>query len=136
MQIVVVDILGPLPESPSGNNYILVVGDYFTRWMEAYAIPNQEASTVSEKLTREFFFKFSPPEQLHSDQGRQFESQIIAEVSKLLGIHKTSYHPQSDGLVERFNRTLLNIMATTAENYSFDWEDHLRHLCLAYNTSV
>ena len=109
MQLVAADILGPFPESDAGNMYILVAGDYFTRWMEVYPIPNQEAVTVARKLTDEFFFQFSPPEQLHTDHGRQFESKLVAEACKLLGIDKTrttAYHPQSDGLVERFNRTL------------------------------
>lgn len=138
-QLTAVDIVGPLPESDAGNRYILVVGDYFTRWVEAYAIPNQEAVTVAKKLTDEYFFRFSPPEQLHSDQGRQFESELVAEVCKLLGIHKTRtspYHPQSDGMIERFNRTMLNMLATAASEHPFDWEEHLRPLCLAYNTSV
>ena len=60
MQLVAVDILGPLPESRRGNRYILVAGDHFTHWMEAYAIPNQEAETVAQKLTEELFFRFSP----------------------------------------------------------------------------
>ena len=60
MQLVAVDILGPLPESDAGNSYILMVADYFTRWMEAYPIPNQEAHTVAKKITEEFFFRFSP----------------------------------------------------------------------------
>ena len=133
------DILGPFPESPAGNSYILVVTDYFTRWAEAYAIPNQEAITVAKRLTDEFFFRFSPPEQLHSDQGRNFESAVITEVCRLLGIVKTRttpYHPQSDGLVERLNRTLLSMLATAALERPFEWEDHLRHLCMAYNSSV
>lgn len=139
MQLVAVDILGPFPESDAGNSYILVVGDYFTRWMEAYPIPNQEAPTVAKAITNEFFFRFSPQEQLHSDQGRQFESQLVAEVCNILGIsksHTTPYHPQSDGLVERFNRTLLNMLSTTAVENPFEWEDHLRPLCMAYNMSV
>ena len=64
----------------------LVVVDYFTRWTEAYAIPNQEATTVAKKLLDEMFFRFSPPEQLHSDRGRQFESNLITELCKLLNI--------------------------------------------------
>ena len=139
MQLVAADILGPFPESDGGNSYILVASDYFTRWVEAYAIPNQEAATVAKKLTDEFFFRFSPPEQLHTDQGRQFESELLAEVCKLLGIDKTRttpYHPQSDGLVERNNRTLLSMLATAAEETVFNWEEHLRPLCMAYNTSV
>ncbi len=109
MQIVAVDLLGTFPESQASNTYILVASDYFTRWVEAYHVPNQEATMVAKKLTDEFFFRLSPPEQLHSDQGRQFESNVIAEICKELGILKTRttpYHPQSDGLVERFNRTL------------------------------
>ena len=139
MQLVAVDILGPLPESPKGNSYLLVVGDYFTRWMEAYPIPSQEASTVARTLTNEFFLRFSPPEQLHSDQGRQFEAQILAEVCRLLKIKKTQttpYHPQSDGLVERFNRTLLSMLSTMVGGHHDTWEDHVRSVCMAYNTSL
>ena len=71
MQVIAADILGPLPESTAGNLYILVVGDYFTKWLEDYAIPNQEAITVAQKLVDQLFSRFSPPEQLHSDQGKQ-----------------------------------------------------------------
>ena len=86
LQLVATDTLGPLPESSSGNSYILVVADYFTRYTETYPIPNQEATTVASKLVDEFFLRFSPPEQLHSDQGQNFESSVISEVCKLLGI--------------------------------------------------
>ena len=139
LQMVATDILGPLPESPSGNSYILVVSDYFTRYTEAYSIPNQEATTVAGKLVDEFFLRFSLPDQLHSDQGRNFESAVISEICKLLGIQKsrtTPYHPQSDGLVERFNRTLLDMLTTATAHRTFEWEQHLPRLCHAYNTSL
>ena len=138
-QIMVVDLVGPLPESDKGNCYIMVVGDYFSRWMEAIPIPNQEACTMAERLVDEVFMSFSAPEQLQSDQGRQFESQLLSEVCKLLHIHKTRttpYHPQSDVLVERFNRTMLSMLATCVKNNPLDLERHLRKLCMAYNTSV
>ena len=139
LQLVAVDLLGPLPESSQKNSYVLVVSDYFTRWTEAYALPNQEAGTVAKKLVDEFLFRFSLPEQLHSDQGRQFESRIIKELAHLLQIRKTRttpYHPQSDGLVERFNRTLLAMLSTAVADHPWDWEDQLRSLCYAYNSSV
>lgn len=139
MQVVAVDILGPLPESNSGNAYLLVASDYFTRWVEIYAIPNQEALTVAKKLVDEFFCRFSAPEQLHSDQGRQFESDLIKHICDLLQIKKTRttpYHPQCDGLVERFNRTLLDMLATTTKDNPFNWEDHVRKVSLAYNSSI
>ena len=107
--------------------------------MEAYPIPNQEATTVATKLINELFCRFSIPEQLHYDQGRQFESEIIAQVCKLLKIEKTRttpYHPQSDGVIERFNRTLLQMLSTCTDQHPFDWEEHLPKLCMAYNTST
>ena len=65
--MVAMDILGPFSESDSGNCYNLVVADYFTRWSEAYPIPNHEAITIAKILTGCFFFRFSIPEQIHSD---------------------------------------------------------------------
>ena len=137
LQLVATDILGPLPESTDGNVYVLVIADYFTRYVEAYALPDQTATTVARYLVDEFFMRFSPPERLHSDQGRNFESAVIAETCKLLGIEKsrtTPYHPQSDGLVERFNRTLLDMLAKAVVDRPANWDRHLRRLCFAYNT--
>ena len=139
MEIVAMDLTGPFPESPEGNRYILVVGDYFTKWMEVYALRDQEATTVAKKLVDEFFCRFSVPDQLHSDQGKQFESHLISSICELLQVKKsrtTPYHPQSDGLVERFNRTLTTMLATTAKEHPFEWESHLKKVCFAYNTSV
>ena len=139
LQLIAMDIMGPFPDNGSGNSYILVVSDYFTRWVEAYAIPNQEATTVAVKLVEEFFCRFSIPERLHSDQGRQFESLLIADICRLLQIHKsrtTPYHPQSDGLVERMNRTILSMLAVCAKDHPSDWERYLHQVCLAYNSSV
>ena len=139
MQVVVADILGPLPESEAGNSYVLVASDYFTQWMEASAIPNQEAITVARKLTDEKFCRFFPPDQLHSDQGKQFEAEVLQEICRILKIKKTRttpYHPQCDGMVERLNRTLLSMLATTTRDHPFDREDQIRKVCMAYNTSI
>jgi len=114
------DIVGSFPETVAGNPYVLVVTDYFTRWMEAFAIHNQEAITVANKLVDEVFMRFSIPKQLHSDQGCQFESQLISEVCKLLNIRKsrtTPYHPLCDGMVECFNKTLLGMLATHCKEH-------------------
>ena len=108
MQVIAIDIMGPLPESTHKNSYIVVIADYFTKWVEALPIHNQEALTVAKKLGDEVFCRFGIPEQLHSDKGKQFEGILMKEICKILNISKsrtTSYHPQGDGLVERFNRT-------------------------------
>ena len=72
MQLVATDIVGPYPESALGNSYVLAAIDYFTRWVEAYPMPCQEASVVAKKLVDEMLCPFSPPEQLLSDHGCQF----------------------------------------------------------------
>ena len=107
--------------------------------MEAISIPNQEACTVASRLVDEVFMQFSVPEQLHSDQRQQFESQILNEICKPLCVANTQttpYHSQSDGLVELFNRTMLSISATCAKEKPLDWESHIRKVCLAYNSSI
>ena len=77
------DILEPLPQSKQGNKYILIVTDYFIKWVEAYPLVNQEAVTVSEILIPEFISRFEVPLILHSDQGRNFESAVSSEMCKL-----------------------------------------------------
>eukprot|EP00731_Ephydatia_muelleri_P006303 Em0003g551a len=79
------------------------------------------------------------PEKLHSDQGRQFESEIVKQLCRLLKIEKsmtTPYHPQSDGFVERFNRTLLNLLSTSSGQHPSEWDTSLHKACVAYHTSV
>ena len=131
--------MGPFPESENGHRYILVAVDHFTKWSEAYPLPNQEAPTVARVLANEWFFRYSPPETLHSDQGQEFESQLVQELCRILQIKKSRtspYHPQCDGTAERFNRTLLNMLATTTKGNPHTWEDFLRPLCMAYNSST
>jgi hypothetical protein len=111
MEQIAIDILGPLPRTDSGNRYLLVALDYFTNWPEAFAIPDQEATTVAPVLTEGIFCRFGVPLELHSDQGKNFESTVFQEICRILDITKTRImpgYPQSDGMVERMNRTLLN----------------------------
>ena len=139
MQRVAMDILGPLPVTSMGNKYILVIADYFTKWVEAFPMPNMEATTVARLFVDQFVCRFGTPEFLHTDQGRNFESTIIKESCKLLGITKTRtspYHPQSDGLVERFNRTVLNMLSIMTQEDEHCWDLHLPHVMMAYRTSV
>ena len=73
-------ILGPLPDPDCGNEYVLIVGDYLSRWTEAYAIPNQEATTVARVLVEEFVACFGILRQIHSDQERNFDLKVFQGV--------------------------------------------------------
>ena len=139
LQRVALDILGPLPESSHGNKYILICTDYFTRWTEAFPKPNQEARTVADLFMREFISRYGVPHQIHTDQGRQFESQLFQNLCSMLGINKTRttpLHPQSDGLVERFNRTLEDMLSKVVSSDQRDWDQKLPFVMLAYRSSV
>uniref|UniRef100_A0A3P9H9G2 Integrase catalytic domain-containing protein n=1 Tax=Oryzias latipes TaxID=8090 RepID=A0A3P9H9G2_ORYLA len=139
MDRVGVDILGPFPTTETGNRYVLVAMDYFTKWPEAYAVPDQSATTSAQRLVDEMFSRFGVPEELHSHQGRNFESRLFAEVCQRLGIKKTRttpLHSQSDGLVERFNRTLATQLAILTSRHQRDWDQHLTLVLWAYRTAV
>lgn len=138
LERVALDILGPLPLTERGNKYIMVVSDYFTKWTEAYALPNQTAETCAQAFVNEFVCRYGAPEILHSDQGRQFESQLFQEMCRLLEIKKTHtspFRPQSDGMVERFNRTLLNMLSHWTGEHQRNWDAKLPQVMLAYRTS-
>ena len=139
LERVALDILGPLPESDRGNKYILVIGDYFSKWTEAFAIPNQEATTVARVLVEEFVARFGIPRQIHSDQGRNFESKVFQEMCEALGMDKTRttpLHPQSDGMIERFNRTIEGMLSKFVAENQRDWDSHLPVLMMAYRSAV
>ena len=138
LQRVAMDILGPLPMTQAGNKYILVIGDYFTKWTEAFPMPNMEAQTVAHIFVNQFVCRFGSPQYLHTDQGRNFESCLLKQTCELLGIKKTRttpYHPQSDGMIERFNRTLLTMLTLAAVEDETHWDVKLPMLMMAYRSS-
>ena len=109
---IALDIVGPLPHSRRGNQYILVVCDYATRYPEAMPLRSIDAGTVAEHLIQ-LFARVGIPREILSDQGTNFMSQLLKELYNLLRIHQirtSPYHPQTDGLVERFNKTLKSLL--------------------------
>ncbi|KHJ42377.1 integrase core domain protein [Trichuris suis] len=98
-----------------------------------------EAEETAELLVTQFFAKFGPPDTIHSDQGRTFEASLMGNLFELFGIEKTRttpYHPQSNGLVERFNRTLLDVLRALVSETPGNWDSALPFATMAYNTSV
>ncbi|CAG2230871.1 unnamed protein product [Mytilus edulis] len=139
MERVAIDILGPLPLTKRQNRYVLVLCDCFSKWTEAYAIPDQESLTIARTIVNEFICRFGSPLQLHSDQGRSFEAKLFQDLCDLLKIDKTrstSQHPQSNGSVERFNRTLLSMLTFYCQNDQRNWDEILPQVMMAYRSSV
>lgn len=135
---VAMDILGPVPTSNRGNKYILVIQDYFTKWAEAIPIPDMEAKTVAQAFIDNYVTKYGAPRTLHTDQGRQFESRLFKQLCDILRINKTRttpYHPQSDGMVERMNRTLENMLSMYVDSNQKNWDENLQLVCMAYRSA-
>ena len=134
-----IDILGPLPRTSNGNEYIIVLCDYFSKWAEAYAVPNHTALTVADKIVNEFICRFGVPKQIHSDQGREFESELFSLLCEKLGIQKTRttpYRLQSDGLVERMNRTLQQMLSSYVNQNRDNWDDNIPFVLMAYRSTI
>ena len=123
---------------PSKGNIenVLVITDYFTRYALAYASKTQTAQATARILWDNFICHYGFPEQFISDQGRNFESDLIQELCKIAGVkklHTTPYHPQSNGQCERFNSTLCNMLGTLSDEEISDWKSHLGYMTHAYN---
>ena len=133
-QRIAMDVVGPLPRSRSGNKYILTICDYATRYPEAIALPSTEASRIAKELVL-LSSRVGIPEEILTDQGSNFMSVLLQEVYQLLGISRirtSPYHPQTDGLVERFNGTLKAMMKKFTSRNKKDWDEYLPYLLFAY----
>ncbi|XP_072178202.1 uncharacterized protein [Diadema setosum] len=131
---IAIDIVGPLPRSKKGNRYILVVCDYATRHPEAVPLPSIEAERVADELIR-IFSRVGIPHELLSDQGSNFMSLLMKQLCSSLGIKQirtSPYHPQANGLVERFNATLKDMLKPYTLEGNVTWDDLIPYVLFAY----
>ena len=131
---IAMDIVGPLPRSRAGHRYVLVVCDYATRYPEAVPLKTIDAECIAEELVK-IFARMGIPKEILTDQGSNFTSQLLAEVYRLLhvdALRTSPYHPQTDGLVERFNKTLKEMLRKTAVEDGKDWDRLIPYVLFAY----
>ena len=134
-----VDILGPFTPSRQGNRYVVMIVDQFTKWLECYPLPHQTAESVAKTVVDGYIARHGCPVEIHTDQGRQFEGGLFAAVCDLLEISKTRttpYRPCSNGQVERYNRTLLQMIRCHIRGQQDTWDEHLQQLAGAVRATV
>ena len=133
-----VDLMGPFPRSSSGNLYLLVFVDYYSRWVELFPLRRATAETVSQVLHKEILTRWGVPDYVLSDQGSQFISSVFSETCRRWNLkHKktTPYHPQTN-LTERVNRNLKAMIASYVEDKHKTWDKYLPEFRFALNTAV
>lgn len=117
---------------------IVVATDYATRWVEAKALTNGKANTVADFILERIITKHGSPKTLLSDRGATFRSDLVQELLKIMGVvnsFTTSYHPQCNGLTERFNHTLADMLSIYTNTEQTDWCQYISHVTFAYNTA-
>lgn len=128
------DIVGPLERSKTGYKYMLVICDYATRFPEVFPLKNIKAKAVASCLVQ-FFSRVGIPKEILTDRGTNFTSKFLQQVYQLLGIKglkTSSYHPETDGLVERFNQTLVQMLRKFVNEVGTDWDQWIPYLMFAY----
>ena len=131
---IAMDVVGPLTKTKRGNWYILVVCDYATRYPEAIPLKKFTAPVVAEHLV-ELMSRHGIPREILTDQGTNFTAALLQELYKMLGvkaIKTTPYHPQTDGLVERFNQTLKQMLRKVIDAEGRDWDQLIPYTLFAY----
>ena len=133
-----IDCVGPLPKTKSGNQYLLTIMCVSTRFPEAIPLKNIKAKTIVQALTK-FFTLVGLPKSLQSDQGSNFMSGLFQQVMYELGIKQfrsSAYHPESQGALERFHQTLKNMIRMYCEETEKNWDEGIHLLLFAARDSV
>ena len=135
LELVTMDYLH-LEKGSGGYEYILVIVDHFTKFTQAYPTRNKSSKTAARHLYDDFLLRFGIPAKFLSDQGKEFDCKVIHELCQLTGVKKirtTPYHPQTNGITERMNRTILHMLRTLPESAKSKWPSMLNKLVHAYN---
>ena len=136
--LVQMDFTGPLRTSASGNRFVICLTDYLSKYVICKAVPNETATTAAEFIS-EISLQFGPPHRIQTDRGTHFTAALFEQITRKIGCSHTvatPYHPQSQGVVERFNATFKQQLAKYTNEHGDDWDDYLQTVVSSYNSAV
>jgi len=137
-ELVGMDIFSGLPESNSGYKHILVMTDYVTKYVVAVPMITKNAEEVAEEFIDKWCMVHSWPERIQTDQGGEFTANLIKAITEAVKIRRsntTPYHPQANGQVERFNRTMAQMLSKKCYRNQRIWDTILQEIVYEYNCS-
>lgn len=132
------DLVGPLPITPDGNQYILTIQDNLTKYCLGFPIKNKRASTVADEFARKFIAMFGCPRAILTDRGKEFINDLLgnlATIFKIKHVTTSGYHPQSNGSLERSHQVLVDYLKHYINDYE-DWDRLVPFAMLSYNCAV
>ena len=133
-----IDLIGPFPLSRGGNRHVVIAVDYFTKWVIAKAVPSKETIHIVDFFVRRLVLQHGAPVYVISDRGASFKADFAEKLFEALQSNHlvtTAYHPQCNGLVERFNHTFAEMLSMFVNAKHSDWDDVIDHVVFAYNSS-
>ena len=133
------DVLGPFCETPRGHKYVLMVIDQFTRFLEMIPLKTQEADVMARAFFEGYVVRFGVPFIVHTDQGRNFESEMFQVFCSLMEISKTrttAYRPSSNGQVERYNQLVTSFLRCFLSSKHSEWDTDLPVLGMSIRSTV
>jgi transposase InsO family protein len=136
LESVAMDVPGPLPRTKHGNRFLLVISDRYSKVTKTVPLRTNTALSVARAFCDHRAYVYGPPISLLTDNGPQFTAKFFQAVCSELGIQKiftTSYHPQTNGQVERYNRTILASLMGYISKRQDDWDDFTSAVTFAYN---
>ena len=131
-----IDIMGPLLRTLTGKRYIILAVDFFTKWAEGIAVEDADAQTVTKFIHSDIICRHGVPKEITSDRGTEFLNELVEQMERtyhIKHIKTTAYHPQGNGLVERNNQTVKNILSKLSKKYD-TWDHYLDSALFAIRT--
>ena len=138
-QLIDIDYCGPFKPTPRGNQYVLCITDYFTRWITAIVLPDCLAQITAQTLFNNYICQYGVPLAILSDQGTHFKNQLMESIAKLIGynhIFSSVYHSQSNEMIECFNATFVPQIVKLQELENNNWDKFLSPVVFIYNTDI
>jgi transposase InsO family protein len=138
LDIVSLDVVGPLPVTAEGNKYLLTFIDHFTRFCEAIPVPTQETEVIAREFVVRIITQYGAPKTLLTDRGATFTSALMKHVCKLLQIRKiqtSSYHAQANGICERMHKLLIDMISHFVNNDARNWDRYVPYAVMAYRAT-